>query len=253
MITYIMNRAKTQGLNSYIRPGALAHRRRVVYNKTGETVTDGGPEKARPEPKGTKTRGGIAMGATTVLKQKFYDNLRRRMLQWVAGRAGEKASRLAGFALLVPDVAVLIGRLMLDERVPRHLRIKLGMIFVYLASPLDLIPEAILGPVGMVEDVVLAAFALNRIFREVEPGVLEELWSGKPEHLKTLRELAELVDGIFGGRVGTTLNQWYAQEPPSQTDDDFAGGRTPREVEVEIVREEGGGEDLVERLRASGL
>ncbi len=188
-----------------------------------------------------------------MLKRRFYDGLRQRMLQWVADRAGEKASRLAGFALLVPDVAVLIGRLMLDERVPRHLRIKLGMIFVYLASPLDLIPEAILGPVGMVEDVVLAAFALNRIFREVEPGVLEQLWSGRPEHLKTLHELAELVDGIFGGRVGTTLNQWYNEAPTPQADGDLAGRGPRREVEVEVVREEDGGEDLVERLRASGL
>ena len=193
------------------------------------------------------------MNKTRELKQKFYDNLRRRALQWVAGRAGEKASRLAGFAFLIPDVAVMVGRLMLDERVPRHLRIKLGMIFVYLASPLDLIPEAILGPVGMVEDVVLAAFALNRIFREVEPVVLEQLWPGRPEHLKTLHELAELVDGIFGGRVGTTLNQWYNEAPAPQTDSDFGGRSSRREVDVELVREEDGEKDLVERLRASGL
>lgn len=189
------------------------------------------------------------MSETGVLRRRFYDSLRERAVKWIAGRIGEKASRMAEFTFLVPDVAIMIGRLMLDERVPRHLRIKLGTIFVYLASPLDLIPEAVLGPVGMLEDVVLAAFALNRIFREVEPDVLEELWSGKPEHLKTLHELAELVDGIFGGRIGTTLNQWYAEEP-SRPD---AGGRTPREVEVEVVREEGDEENLVERLRASGL
>ncbi len=190
---------------------------------------------------------------TGVLKRRFYDNIRKRTLKWVAGRVGEKVSRLAEFALLVPDVVVMIGRLMLDERVPRHLRVKLGMIFVYLASPLDLIPEAILGPVGMIEDVVLAAFALNRIFSEVEYSVLEELWSGKPEHLKTLHELAELVDGIFGGRVGKTLNQWYDEEQPRSANDFGAGKKTRREVEVEVVREEDDGEDLVERLRASGL
>ncbi len=193
------------------------------------------------------------MVETGVLKRRFYDSLRQRAVKWVAGRAGDKASMLAEFAFLAPDIVVLIGRLMLDERVPRHLRVKLGMIFVYLASPLDLIPEAILGPVGMLDDVVLAVFALNRIFREVEPEVLEELWSGKPEHLKTLHELAGLVDGIFGGRIGATLNQWYDEEPPLSGASSHNGSRTPREVEVEVVREEDGEEDLVERLRASGL
>jgi len=190
---------------------------------------------------------------TGVLKRKFYDGLRKQTLKWVVGRVGKKASRVAELTLLIPDILVMIGRLMLDERVPRHLRVKLGMIFVYLASPLDLIPEAILGPVGMLEDVVLAAFALNRIFREVEQDVLEELWPGRPEHLKTLHELAELVDGIFGGRIGTTLNQWYDEEQSPYGDERSGGSRATREVEVEVVREEGDEEDLVERLRASGL
>lgn len=193
------------------------------------------------------------MGTARIMKRRFYDNLRERAVKWVEKKAGARASRLAEFTLLVPDVVVLIGRLMLDERVPRHLRIKLGMIFAYLASPLDLIPEAILGPVGMVEDVVLAAFALNRIFREVDEDVLAELWSGKPEHLRTLHELAELVDGIFGGRVGTTLNQWYDEEPSFNIVSDAEKRRARQEVEVELVRGEDGEEDLVERLRASGL
>ncbi|MBW7997984.1 MAG: DUF1232 domain-containing protein [Candidatus Glassbacteria bacterium] len=193
------------------------------------------------------------MSSNTVLKKRFYDNLRERVFNWVTGKAGTKVSRLAEFVFLIPDILVLIGRLMLDERVPRHLRIKLGMIFAYLASPLDLIPEAILGPLGMVEDVVLAAFALNRIFGEVDEDVLVELWSGKAEHLRTLHELAELVDGIFGGRVGTTLNQWYDEELSFHLGSDAEKRRARQEVEVELVRAEGGEGDLVERLRASGL
>jgi len=193
------------------------------------------------------------MGAAKILKRRFYDKIRANTVRWVSGRAGDRFSRLAEFVFIIPDTIVLIGRLMLDERVPRHLRIKLGMVFAYLASPLDVLPEAILGPLGMMEDVVLAAFALNKVFREVDMDVLEELWSGKPEHLRVLHELAELVDGIFGGRVGTTLNQWYEQEA-SLNDLNNTGRRgTTQRVDVEVVREESDEEDLVERLRASGL
>ena len=193
------------------------------------------------------------MAKDKTLKRRFYDNLRSNAIGWLAGRAGGKLSRMAEFAFLLPDVAVLIGRMMLDERVPRRLRIKLGMIFMYLASPLDLIPEAFLGPVGMIEDVVLAAFAINRIFAEVDEEVLEELWPGKPEHLKVLHELAELVDGIFGGRVGTTLNQWYQEDSSLNLTSLGEKRRRRQEADVELVKEEDGEEDLVERLRASGL
>jgi uncharacterized membrane protein YkvA (DUF1232 family) len=193
------------------------------------------------------------MAGSSALKRRFYDNLRQRAIKWVTGRTGGKLARLAEFTFLVPDIVVLIGRMMLDDRVPRKLRIKLGMIFVYLASPLDLIPEAFLGPVGMVEDVVLAAFALNRIFCEVDRDVLEELWSGKPEHLHILQDLADLIDGIFGGKVGTTLNQWYEEEPVFGLSSLDARDRVQSNVEVELVKEEDDGEDLVERLRASGL
>jgi len=177
---------------------------------------------------------------------RFYDSLKVRIVEWLRPKLGGRLVKLAEFTFLLPDIMILLGRLLLDKRVPRRLRIKLGMILGYLASPLDLVPEALVGPLGMAEDLVLIAFALHRVFAEVEEEILREHWSGRPEHLEKLGELADLVDGIFSGKVGGKIQDWYDQEPEPELE--------RREAPVELVSEETESEEeRVERLRASGL
>ena len=175
-------------------------------------------------------------------KVRFYDSLKARIVECLRPKLGGRLVKLAEFTFLLPDIMILLGRLLLDKRVPRRLRIKLGMILGYLASPLDLVPESVVGPLGAAEDLVLIAFALNRVFAEVENPILAEHWSGRPEHLETLGELADLIDGIFSGKIGGKLQNWYDQEVESEE----------RPVEL-VSEEEDSGEERVERLRASGL
>jgi len=193
--------------------------------------------------------GALAMNTVETVKNKkrFYDLLKERLVRWSREKLGERLSRLTEFSFLVPDIMVMLGRLLLDRRVPRRLRIKVGIILAYLASPLDLIPESVLGPVGLAEDLVLLAFALNRVFAEVDDEILAEHWSGKPAYLDTLRELADLVDGIFSGRIGNRLQKWYEEEPEESREEEVS-------TRVKVVSEETEtGEERVERLRASGL
>lgn len=179
-------------------------------------------------------------------KVRFYDSLKARIVDCLRPKLGGRLVKLAEFTFLLPDIMILLGRLLLDKRVPRRLRIKLGMIFGYLASPLDLVPESVVGPLGLAEDLVLVAFALNRVFAEVETGILAEHWSGRPEHLETLGELADLINGIFSGKIGGKLQDWYDQEAGIEVE----GEESPVEL---VSEEEDSGEKRVERLRASGL
>ncbi|HUU29822.1 MAG TPA: DUF1232 domain-containing protein [archaeon] len=184
--------------------------------------------------------------AIEIRSSRFYDSLKGRLVGWLRNKLGSRFSSFAELALLLPDIVVLLGRVILDRRVPRKLRIKVGVILTYVSSPLDLIPEAVLGPLGLAEDLVLLAFALNKVLSDVDEEILEEHWSGKPEHLATLREIADIVDGIFSGRVGSRLRTWYEEEPGEIG--------SFEETAVEVVSEETEDEEVkVERLRASGL
>ena len=62
--------------------------------------------------------------------------------------------------LLLPNLAVLLGRLLRDPGVPRTAKVALGAIAAYLASPVDLIPD-FMPFVGYLDDVILVALILD--------------------------------------------------------------------------------------------
>ncbi|MBN2288623.1 MAG: DUF1232 domain-containing protein [Candidatus Glassbacteria bacterium] len=179
----------------------------------------------------------------------FYDTLKARLLGWTGKKPGSCTRKLAELALLVPDITVLLGRILLDRRVSRNLRIKIGIVFTYIFSPLDLLPETLVGPVGLLDDLVLIAFALNRVCTYVDEEILLEHWPGRPEQLEVLKDLSDIAGGIFGGRLIERLADWYEKQSGSESESDYQG-----EPRVGLVSgEEASEEEQVERFRAAGL
>ena len=103
-------------------------------------------------------------------------------------RAGRKPEAKA-LARAIPDLGVLVARLLKDPRVPRRHKLALGALAVYLAFPIDLVPDFI--PVaGQLDDVIIAAWVLRRLLRAAGPELLAEQWPGSPESLAVLARLA---------------------------------------------------------------
>jgi uncharacterized membrane protein YkvA (DUF1232 family) len=91
------------------------------------------------------------------------------------GRVGA-ARELLG---LVPNLLLLFKDLVRDERVPRGAKVWLGVAAVWLASPIDLIPEFI--PVlGPLDDAIVAAAVLRHLVRRAGSDVVYEHWRGEP-------------------------------------------------------------------------
>ena len=59
-------------------------------------------------------------------------------------------------ALLLPNVAKLFARLIADSRVSTRRKILVAAVLVYIVSPVDLIPDFVIG-VGHLDDIVLAS------------------------------------------------------------------------------------------------
>ncbi|GIG28428.1 YkvA family protein [Cellulomonas marina] len=92
-------------------------------------------------------------------------------------------------ARLVPDVVRLVRRLLGDPAVPRSSRVWLGVLLVYLASPLDLVPDVV--PVlGYADDAVAVALVLRHVVRRAGAGAVERHWPGTPAGLRTVLALA---------------------------------------------------------------
>lgn len=92
---------------------------------------------------------------------------------------------------LLPDVIRLLKRLATDRALPRGVRIRLGLLFAYLAFPLDLIPDFI--PVlGYADDAIIVAAVLRSVVRKVGLRPLQQHWPGTPEGLAAVIRLAGL-------------------------------------------------------------
>jgi uncharacterized membrane protein YkvA (DUF1232 family) len=109
----------------------------------------------------------------------------------VFGRVGA-ARELLG---LVPNLLLLFKDLVRDDRVPRSAKVWLGVAAVWLASPIDLIPEfvPVLGPL---DDAIVAAAVLRHLVRKAGSEVVYEHWRGEPATIARVLRIfgAEPVD-----------------------------------------------------------
>jgi uncharacterized membrane protein YkvA (DUF1232 family) len=89
---------------------------------------------------------------------------------------------------LLPDLAVLVRRLLADGRVPRRAKVALWLTLAYLVSPLDLVPDVI--PVaGQLDDALLVGLAVRYALRRCETDLLGELWPSPPASLAPLARI----------------------------------------------------------------
>jgi uncharacterized membrane protein YkvA (DUF1232 family) len=99
--------------------------------------------------------------------------------------------RLREARRLLPDLLRLLRRLAGDRTLSRSVRVRLGLLLIYLASPIDLVPDFI--PVlGYADDAIVVALTLRSVARAAGPEALERHWTGSPEGLVALRHLAKI-------------------------------------------------------------
>jgi Protein of unknown function (DUF1232) len=92
---------------------------------------------------------------------------------------------LRELARLIPDCLTTIGRLRGDPRVPRRAKVAIVLAGLWLASPIDLLPE-FLPVIGPLDDVVVVALALRYAARQVPRELLLDAWPGDPRLLERL-------------------------------------------------------------------
>ena len=92
---------------------------------------------------------------------------------------------LRELARFIPDCVTTVKRLRRDERVPRRAKVAIVFAALWLASPIDLIPEFI-PIIGPLDDVVVVALALRYAGRQVPRQVLLDAWPGQTALLERL-------------------------------------------------------------------
>ncbi len=125
----------------------------------------------------------------------FYQRLRSRISTWL--EAGGKEYRFAEYLLAAPDLFHLLVRLIIDRRVSIEDKAWISFAIAYFLCPLDLMPEAISGALGFLDDIVLSAYVLNRMISG-NAELIEQYWAGTGDVIELVRGIIGVADRMIG-------------------------------------------------------
>jgi uncharacterized membrane protein YkvA (DUF1232 family) len=112
--------------------------------------------------------------------------------------------------LLLPDLTVLLMRLLRDPRVSLGDKGVALLGLGYVLSPIDLLPEILLGPIGLIDDLFVVAATLSRLLNHVHPDVVRSHWPGRGDALDAIQRVTHWTEifvkrrlrGLVRGFVG---------------------------------------------------
>lgn len=143
-----------------------------------------------------------------IQQQDFYQKLRARIMAWLRTEKGMQ-NKWAQYLLLAPDFFHLLCKLVIDQDVHVADKAKLVGAIAYFMSPVDLMPEAILGPVGYLDDLALAAFVLNAIVNHTNPAVVRRHWAGEGDVLAAIQSVLAVADRMIGTGLWNRLKSRF--------------------------------------------
>ncbi len=138
--------------------------------------------------------------------RRFYDRVRTSIQEYL-DRKGRVLGKTAEYLMLVPDIFMLLWRLTTDRRVHGKDKVLIGSAVVYFILPFDLIPEAIVGPIGYLDDLVFAVYVLNKVLTSTDPAVLREHWSGSEDVLGVIQRVLGAADSLVETNVAGRLKK----------------------------------------------
>ena len=130
-------------------------------------------------------------------ERRLYDRFRSQVVPAEPGAN----SGLRDILLLLPDLTVLLARLLRDRRVPRGPKLVALMGLGYVISPIDLLPSVLFGPIGLVDDIVVVSATLSRLLNHVHPDIVRSHWSGKGDALDAVQRATRWSESLFTDRL----------------------------------------------------
>lgn len=135
--------------------------------------------------------------------QDWYDRWRERIHSWVGERIDPQ---IADLVLALPDMVMLLVGLVGDQRVPIAVKARIALALAYVFSPWDLIPEAVLGLVGLTDDagvLVVMLFTIHQL-GSIDRKLLSDYWRGQNDAMETITSLHSWLDKNAESLLGST-------------------------------------------------
>ncbi len=138
----------------------------------------------------------------------FYQKIRKDVKRWVNDNL-DKENKWLDYILDAHDLFHLLCKLNADSEIPSNKKLKLVAGIAYFISPIDLLPEMFLGPVGYVDDIAVAAFILNDLINEVDPQIVRKHWAGEQDVLVLIKTILANADDMIGSKMWQRIKKRF--------------------------------------------
>ncbi len=138
----------------------------------------------------------------------FYQKIRKDVKRWVNDNL-DKENKWVDYILAAPDLFHLLCKLTTDSEIPSNKKLKLVAGIAYFISPIDLLPEMFLGPVGYLDDIAVAAFILNDLINEVDPQIVRKHWAGEKDVLVLIKTILANADDMIGSKMWQRIKKRF--------------------------------------------
>lgn len=128
----------------------------------------------------------------------------------VINRLPENAEEYKDYLFILPDLVSLIYRLLKDKRVPVKTKLVMSSAIAYVMVPSDLIPNNI--PfIGVVDDIGVVFFALNKVINDVPLSVIVENWEGSNDIIVVIKKGIEYLTNFTAAKNVENLYEFVEE------------------------------------------
>lgn len=142
--------------------------------------------------------------------ENIVPKLRDRIISWAKNHGGELAAGIVEMVLVVPDLVLLLIKLMKDDRIPVELKLKITLAVAYVVSPLDLIPEALGNVLGFVDDTLAMAVLITGLIEEIPNEIIYDNWNGRPDILELIIKGKDLLFKMLPVNITKKINSLFS-------------------------------------------
>lgn len=148
----------------------------------------------------------------------------------------EMKGRMRNFLMFLPNMVLLMGRLLRDVRVPTAEKALFAAAIVYVISPIDLIPD-MFPFIGQVDDLYVVALVILRLVNRTDESVVRQHWSGGGDIVSLAESIANIAPKFLPKRISRVLTSRVELAPAGK----ILRGVTHKDEA--IVREVSGDDD----------
>ena len=102
-----------------------------------------------------------------------------------------KGMSVAEAKRIVPDTVRLLRSLARDPTLPKGVRRRLSLAVIYLALPIDLVPDFI-PVIGYADDLIIVGVVLRSVVKRAGPDAVAKHWPGTTDGLALVKRLCRL-------------------------------------------------------------